>query len=481
VNDPDTDPAQVAARAESDPSWRGVDPHARGGIRVARAYLRAAFKVAPEIFLVPWLSRASVRQLALRRFRALVEHAIREVPYYRNTYREAGVRPSDLVDEAALDRVPVLTKSLLANRIDEIQPPKEIRRHLLRRNSSGSSGTAAVIYFDPLTELPRRMQELRFLTSHGIRPWHVQLIFDRFDYRVPKKFLVQKLGVWRREVFPWADEPRKAVHYVDQLAPDVLHGMLSNVRLFALAAREHGMRHRPRLVVTKGELLDPPTRRLIESTFGAPIADYYTTEEAGIIAWECPAGSGYHVDQDLVYLEIVGPDGKLVPPGTPGEIVYTNLYMKTMPIIRYRSGDLGVLSADPCPCGRGLPLLRELHGRKIDMLMTPDGMLIHPFGPIVVMENVREVHQFRLDQVAEDRLIVRVNWHADTSLEERARARENIVSSIGVVVGPSLVVEVEDAAPFMEAYNHKTRIVRGRPTATIDSLTAATAARKKGS
>ena len=67
---------------------------------------------------------------------------------------------------------------------------------------------------------------------------------------------------------------------------------------------------------------------------------------------------GLHIAAENVAVEIVDEDGKPLPSGKMGEIVLTNTTSRDFPFIRYRTGDIGALDWDTCPCGRGLPLLK---------------------------------------------------------------------------------------------------------------------------
>jgi phenylacetate-CoA ligase len=441
----------------------GPDPHARPLDQLIRAYGMGALSTAPQTLLNPRLPRAALDRLTFRRIRATIQHAMAHVPFYRDHFAAAGVRPDELVGPAEVARVPLLTKPLLrANShrmLADNAPPRE---ELLERSSSGSSGSPVSLLFDPLRELPRRIQELRLLTAHGFRPWHVQLVFDHPGHMAPGKFFPQRLGLWRREVFPCWLPIEDALVLIRELQPEILHGVLSSLRMLSLAVKaRQPLPYRPKLIVSKGELLDPGTRALIEGTLGAKQADYYATEETGIIAWECPSGSGYHIDQDFVYVETVRADGTPTEPGESGEIVLTNLYMRAMPFIRYRVGDLGTLSPDPCPCGRSLPLLKNLLGRRLDLIVTPSGEIHQPFALMVAMEGVPEVRRYRIQQKALDHILAEVCWESGLGDDTVREARARIVAAMHERLGEQIRIEVQEVADFEHGLGEKFPLVRG--------------------
>jgi phenylacetate-CoA ligase len=147
--------------------------------------------------------------------------------------------------------------------------------------------------------------------------------------------------------------------------------------LFARFLRERGLAvHRPHSIVTSAEMLEADDRRLLEEVFGCPVFDRYGCREVSVIASECRAHAGLHVNAECLYVEVENPDGSRAAPGETGAILVTDLLNRAMPLIRYRIGDLGALAEGDCPCGRGLPRLAALHGRSTDFLVGSDGRLV---------------------------------------------------------------------------------------------------------
>ncbi|MBF0347108.1 MAG: phenylacetate--CoA ligase family protein [Magnetococcales bacterium] len=127
------------------------------------------------------------------------------------------------------------------------------------------------------------------------------------------------------------------------------------------------------LLETTGEPLLESERRLIEARFGAFVHDAYGLTEC-VVGVECAMRQGFHYWPDSVFVEILDPkDDRLMPAGTKGEIVLTSFQQGSVPILRYRSGDLGWLAEAPCPCGRREPLV-HLYGRKTPALALPRGV-----------------------------------------------------------------------------------------------------------
>ena len=120
-------------------------------------------------------------------------------------------------------------------------------------------------------------------------------------------------------------------------------------------------------IITSAETLTDDMRKGIETTFQVPVYNRYASRDVHHVAQECSAHEGLHITAENCFVEIVK-DGKQVPPGEMGEIVVTRLDNWALPFIRYRTGDLGIMSERVCSCGRGLPLLGKVEGRVQDMI-----------------------------------------------------------------------------------------------------------------
>jgi phenylacetate-CoA ligase len=105
-----------------------------------------------------------------------------------------------------------------------------------------------------------------------------------------------------------------------------------------------------------------------------------------------------HMTADRMIVEIVGEDDRPLPSGELGEIVVTHLDTPEMPFVRYRTGDMGALSTKRCPCGRSLPLLEKIDGRKSDFIVAADGRLMHGLSLIYVLRKLDGIDQFRIVQ-----------------------------------------------------------------------------------
>lgn len=110
--------------------------------------------------------------------------------------------------------------------------------------------------------------------------------------------------------------------------------------------------------------------------FNCGVYPHYGSREMGLSgATSCPAHEDMHLRENDLYVEILDPFGNLLPDGVEGEIVFTTLRRRAMPLVRYRTGDLGRINPTPCPCGsvvKRIGSIRRLSSFPVTMSRLDD-------------------------------------------------------------------------------------------------------------
>src|SRR5262249_10317116 len=142
----------------------------------------------------------------------------------------------------------------------------------------------------------------------------------------------------------------------------------------------------------------PETRRRIQEAFGARAFDHVGMTEMGAYGFECETQSGLHINEDEFIAEMIDPQTLApVEDGQKGELVLPNLGRIGMPLIRYRTGDLGVISRQPCACGRASArLMGGVLGRADDMI-TVRGINVFPSAIENIVRRYSQVVEFAIE------------------------------------------------------------------------------------
>jgi phenylacetate-CoA ligase len=168
------------------------------------------------------------------------------------------------------------------------------------------------------------------------------------------------------------------VNKINNFQPIHIRAYVESIYDLAKFIEMHDLQiHSPRSVMTSAGVLQPHVREVIENVFRAPVFNRYGSREVGDIASECEMHEGLHVSNLTHYVEIIDDEGKPTEPGEVGEIVITLLTNYSMPLIRYRIGDMGAWAKKECSCGCSWPLLKEIVGRVTGTFLLRDGTHIH--------------------------------------------------------------------------------------------------------
>jgi phenylacetate-CoA ligase len=166
---------------------------------------------------------------------------------------------------------------------------------------------------------------------------------------------------------------------MEKFQPDVIISYASSIYLLAKFLEKKGIKpNYPKISIsTSAETLYPHMRETIERVFNVKVFDKYGSREVSAIAYECEVHSGLHIIMDNVIVECIDPITGEEVWDRPGEILITDLNNYGMPFIRYKIGDMGILSKEKCKCGRNTLLLKRVIGRTTDNFILKNGRIVH--------------------------------------------------------------------------------------------------------
>jgi len=205
--------------------------------------------------------------------------------------------------------------------------------------------------------------------------------------------------------------------------------------------------------VTSERLYDHQ-RNDISRVFACPIANGYGGRDAGFIAHQCPQG-GMHITAEDIIVEIVDKDGNPLPCGEAGEVVVTHLATGDFPFIRYRTGDVAIMSDKRCACGRGLPMLDEIQGRTTDFVVAADGTIVHGLAVVYPIRDIPGIAAFKVIQQTKEQMTVQIVPGEGCGPE----VETTIAAGIKARLGQSVNVTIERVADIPRESSGKFRYI----------------------
>ena len=325
---------------------------------------------------------------ALRRIIAL---AAEHVPYYRQSFAEAGVDPTSVQTAEELSTLPILEKQQARESCDAMVDERLDRSRLLVGHTSGTTGTPLTLYRNAWQDgAAFAYAEARCHDVAGVRRRRNRSVslgghLVAAPDRAKPPFWVYNRHWDQLYMSSYHLSPANLPHYVKALRefrPEYIEGYPSSVYAIAQFIVESGGEPIPMTAAfTTAENLFDHQRDAIQSAFGCRTYSQYGCGERVVFASECEEGS-MHLSPEVGIVEVVDSDGRPAPAGEQGDLVCTSLINDIQPFIRYRLGDVGSLATTSCPCGRPLPVLSRVEGRIDTVLITRDGRRIGRLDPV---------------------------------------------------------------------------------------------------
>ncbi len=360
--------------------------------------------VHDELEKTQWWRKDDLDQLRLTRLRTLLIHAQNHVPYYSKLFSEISFDPKEINSLANLSRLPLLTKSVIRTHLAQLKADNA--QGLARFNTGGSSGEPLIFYIGN-----KRVSHDVAAKWRATRWWDVD-IGDReivlwgspIELNAQSRARAIRDKLMRTKLLPAFEmSEQKLDEFLQEIRctrPRMLFGYPSSFALLARYAESKNMHMDDlgiKVAFVTSERLYDDQRKQIELIFGCRVANGYGGRDAGFIAHECPSG-GMHITAEDIIVEIIDEHGMPLPSGSSGEVVVTHLATGDFPFIRYRTGDVAILSDKSCSCGRGLPLIQEIQGRTTDFIVASDGTYMHGLALIYVVRDLPGVLQFKIIQ-----------------------------------------------------------------------------------
>ena len=411
---------------------------------------------------------SQLKEIQERKLRHLVRWAYERTGLYRRKWDEVGLKPKDLRKVEDLKKAPLtryvedFVKTPISDKL--AVPLNEVKE------VSSTSGTLSG-FTQPfmLTKKEARVyyqNEARVRAICGVTPSDVVQVLTGFEccrngyYALGSTVLMDHAG--RRNI-------DHQIRLTQVMGVTVLEHLPSHVLLYFERAKQLGIDIRQtklRLVVGVGEGWAEAYRSKVEAEYGVPFRSAYGLVETSVVAGECSEGEGMHTVMDNFIIEVINPETEEnLMDGEEGELVITPLNNIAMPLIRYRTGDVGsVLPYKLCKCGNTHQKISLVKGRASQFIKV-SGRRILPMDieeVVALMPVLGDEYQIILDHPGElEKLNIKAEIRPEIQnaesvkkeMEEMIRKNLGIESEVGLVPLGSLGRSLFKAQRVIKAYS----------------------------
>lgn len=363
-----------------------------------------------------WKPLAELMAEQNNQLRYMIQYCNDNVPFYHSLFKNIGIRPDMIKTVDDLQKLPVLTKEKIKENWDALKPVNLDRIRYREQATGGSTGTPMKYR---LSSNDRFLGGALLYRGWGYAGYNLS---DRMVFLAgssldtgTKSGLVKKAHEYTRNIrklssFDMGEqEMRSYARLIGKWKPKFIRGYPSSISHFCEWLEDEKITlPSPKAIFTTSEKNYPIMREKISAYFKSPVFDGYGLNDGGVSAYECKEHTGLHIDMERSVMELIDGTGNVIESGE-GTILATSLHNFAMPLLRYDTGDLATLAGETCTCGRAYPLLSEIVGRSVDILITPDGIKIHGwFFLYIFWEHGEGIKEYQIVQERIDKIVIEI-------------------------------------------------------------------------
>lgn len=330
----------------------------------------------------------------------MLKHAIQTVPFYTKMNQNSRIEDFKVVD-----------KSIIKSSFNDFLSSKLANEKLISMTTSGSTGTPFTVYQDSNKKDRNHADTLYFGELAGyklgycviyMKIWAKEKMLPDWKYRLQNIVPVDVIKLDKAQIESIISKLENynsnfsILGYVSALEQIIQH----------LESKEKSeVNSKIRSIITMSEGLSVETKSKLENIFNCSVVSRYSNLENGIIAQQLINENRFLVNSASYIVEIISTDSdQVLSDGELGRIVITDLYNYAMPMIRYDTGDLGIIEKEDNNI-----YLTRVEGRKLDVLFDTKGQVVSSYIMYKNMWQYTEIAQYQLIQTEEKAYLFKIN------------------------------------------------------------------------
>lgn len=322
------------------------------------------------------------------KIKQLIRYSNENVPYYHRLFKNCSIDPHSIKNENDLLKIPILTKEDINKHYNDLFSINYPKSKMKLSATSGSTGKP-MKFCKPVDSwtwhtalADKAFQEVGYVYGDkSVALWGASFELDEMRSRMNPI----KLALTREHFLDCFtlnnSKLDRFYNFYSKFRPKILRGYVTGLVDFAIYCKNHNLLHFPSVIITGAETLLPFQRKIIEETFHCKVFNGYGCREITQYSIECNYHDGLHFSEETAVVSVNSDQNCERNPGSKnnGELIFTDLINYAFPMIRYKNGDVGVLSSSSnCQCGNSHRKIVELEGRVSDHVITPKNRILNP-------------------------------------------------------------------------------------------------------
>ena len=350
-----------------------------------------------------------IKNYQTKRMQSLISHAYHHVPYYHSLFKSKQIKPKDITSLADLKKIPVLTKDLIRKNKSLLKATNYPQNAFYKRPSGGITGKPLLFFVEKAQWLGIHFAFCKhFMDQQGYRWFDKVVSFSGIPIPVKHHMLYRTVEL---SSFHTTSKDFDRYHQlINRFKPRFINTFPSALLFYtySMINKKKDLYRDIEAIFCHGERLHPWERKFLTETFECDVFDQYGHREQCVYATTHKNCHHYHVYPEYGIVELLDKHQKpITKEGNTGEIIATSLTNNVFPFIRYSTEDLAEITYDPCPCGNNTLLLKEIHGRKTEVIIGEN----HEIVPITGLYQMFSDHfdcikEFQIIQEHEGEIII---------------------------------------------------------------------------
>lgn len=364
-----------------------------------------------------------VKKVQNKRIKKLMKRAY-EIPFYREKFDAAGVKPEDIKCADDLAKLPILYKDELRQWMNETaKDPKYDNWY--HDTTSGTSGIPLMILLSPREKAYMMANWFRVMMLAGYNPFRGKTMSRKSAHSVSAGYdtALQRIGILRRGFLDQYASEEEMIRQVNEYKPDFLYMNKTELMRLCLYCNDHDSKiHQPRFFVPTGEKTDNIARKLFMKILGPGLVDSYGTAETGACMVRLPGSDDYLIHHDSFVVNMHDDDGNLA---LNGSIVITPLYKTDLPLINYAVGDKCTSEFR-----NGVRFVTSVQGRSNDFFRYDTGEVTTFFEIAPIIAHLNDILQIRFIQETYDSIRVQCVHNKAESKLTKEEIEEKLTTAL---------------------------------------------------
>lgn len=359
------------------------------------------------------LSRNQIDKLQLENLQKLIKYCYENVPYYRELFIKENIMPEDINSIDDIKKIPYLTKDIIRENAEKLISNKYKKNKITPVVTGGTTGVPLKLYIDKSYDKDNEWAYITYIWREiGYNPFKVNKSIILRGNRPANKFFEYRGRDLILSGYDMDDDNiQEYVDIINKFKADFFQVYPSFAYEFVKLVKKNNLEIKTKFkaVISASENLYNFQKDLIEEVLNCKVYTFYGHTEHAALAKQCLKSNNFHFIPQYGYIEIINENNEDAKNGESGEIVCTGFNNYVMPLLRYKTNDIGIYSEDKCECNSNYKSISKIEGRKQEFFVDKNNKKIsYIYQDVPLWEIKDKIKSYQYVQNEKGKLLLKI-------------------------------------------------------------------------